>query len=924
LHGRIDRLVAASLLGPPAPAASDGEFLRRAYLTLTGSIPSAAEARAFIENPDPLKRTALVDRLLAGSAYPRFMAAVFDIMLLERRPDQSVPTAEWRAYLEDAFARNKPFDELAREMLTADGTDAKLRPAAKFVLDRGVEPDLLTRDVGRLFFGHDLQCAQCHDHPLIDGFRQAEYYGLNAFFSRSSLFTDAKKVNLIADKADGDVSFKSVFKKKVTYVAWPQVPGGQSIPDPPIKPGDEYTTKPAKDVRPVPAYSRRLQLARELSAGRNRAFNRNIANRLWGQVMGRGLIDPPDLDHANNPASNEQLLDMLADEFATMKYDVRAFVRELAVTETFGRSFDLPTAVSQQVEAAVKQLPVVQAECARLGAELKLRKEALEKADDELANIAKGRMVVAEELTKAQAAAGEAKKAADAAAAALAPPQQQLAAKQGLASPIGEALAKTQDALKKLPGDKDLSDAAAGLQRKLAQVTSEIAKLKPNVDAAVAQVKAAQEKQAVAQKSVDVASGKIAAADQQVESVRRRNAEVFAAWSAHARAGVVAERRLSGAKLFVEYGGLRDSASAAQAGVQKLASDLAASRQSAQVLAASAVARQTEIAPLERAAADTGRVLAELQRVFASKEAAANAVADAAVKTESAQQKLPDNADLAEAARKLRGIADPMLAELANLRKNLAFREAAAKAGAEKLAAAVAAHRGAAAEAESTVRRIAVLESQLAAVTQKAAADRAAADAAFQKVTQLWSSQLATAALVPLSPEQIAWSTMQAVGVVDQQRAGVEAELNKKTPLTDAIKKDPAQMANRAKEIERMVYDKLKGNEATFVGLFSPGPAQSQQDFFATVDQALFFDNDGLVRNWLAPGGGNLTDRLVKAKDVKALADELYLSVLTRRPTDVESAQIVNYLAVPAERRTAAVQDLAWALLSSAEFRFRH
>src|SRR5690606_4304064 len=98
-------------------------------------------------------------------------------------------------------------------LLTADSVDPATRPMAKFLLDRDGDPHLLTRDVGRMFFGVDLQCAQCHDHPLIDDYVQTDYYGLNAFFSRTSMFVDMKDNNkgYLTEKAEGTTEFKSVF-----------------------------------------------------------------------------------------------------------------------------------------------------------------------------------------------------------------------------------------------------------------------------------------------------------------------------------------------------------------------------------------------------------------------------------------------------------------------------------------------------------------------------------------------------------------------------------------------------------------------------------------------------------------------------------------------------------------------------------------
>src|SRR5581483_10882544 len=157
------------------------EFIRRVSIDLAGMTPPTAEARAFISDPSPTKRVALVDRLLASPEYARNFALIFDSMLMERRAGTQVPADQWHEYLRQSF-----------------------------------EVNLLTRDVGRVFFGMDLQCAQCHNHPAIDDYLQADYYGLSAFLNRSFLFNEGgakakNKVSVFAEKADGEVSFKSVF-----------------------------------------------------------------------------------------------------------------------------------------------------------------------------------------------------------------------------------------------------------------------------------------------------------------------------------------------------------------------------------------------------------------------------------------------------------------------------------------------------------------------------------------------------------------------------------------------------------------------------------------------------------------------------------------------------------------------------------------
>ncbi len=347
LHRAIDRLVAA---GYPdydrhaAPLAPDAEFLRRVTLDLTGTIPTAAEARAFLADKSPDKRTKLIDRLLASPGYARRLAQHFDVTFLERRDGPKVPHAAWEEYLRKSFAADKPYDQLAREILSADGTDPKDRGPAKFLLDRDLDPNVVTRDVGRVFLGRDLRCAQCHDHPSIDDYKQADYYGLLAFLNRSYLFPKPDAADaVIAEKADGEVTFVNVFdKSKAQKGTPPRVPGLDPIPDPKLEKGKEYTVAPAANVRPVPAYSRRARLAGAVTDPRDKAFARTAANRLWALMLGRGLVHPLDMDHSDNPPSHPELLDLLADRFKARRYDVKWLLREIALSRTYQRSSEAP------------------------------------------------------------------------------------------------------------------------------------------------------------------------------------------------------------------------------------------------------------------------------------------------------------------------------------------------------------------------------------------------------------------------------------------------------------------------------------------------------------------------------------------------------------------------------------------------------
>jgi hypothetical protein len=351
LHEKIDRAIEAKLEGRQAALSTDAEFLRRICLDLNGIIPTADEARAFLDDPSPYKRERLIDRLLASPGYARRMQTVFDAMLMERRPDVSVPGPQWREYLRTSFAENKPYNQLAAEILSADGADPEHRPAAKFYLDRLAEPNLLTRDVGRLFLGVDFQCNQCHDHPLIGDYKQSHYFGLYAFFNRTSLFGAVKSNAVLAEKADGEVTFTSVFNKNRTHSTGPRVLDAPALEEPKFPPGQEYLVSPTKanNVRSVPRYSRLAQLAPQLTTGANLEFNRNIVNRLWALMMGRGIVHPVDLHHGENPPSHPELLALLADAFVTLHFDTKAFLRALALSRTYQRSSEPPPGSSAEV-----------------------------------------------------------------------------------------------------------------------------------------------------------------------------------------------------------------------------------------------------------------------------------------------------------------------------------------------------------------------------------------------------------------------------------------------------------------------------------------------------------------------------------------------------------------------------------------------
>ncbi|MCI0360439.1 MAG: DUF1549 domain-containing protein, partial [Planctomycetaceae bacterium] len=474
LHERIDALIDAAAVGPLAPACSDADFVRRIYLDLTGVIPTADQARGFFADQAADRRQQLIDRLLGSPQYARHMALTWDVMLMERRNDKSIKTPEWQAWLRKAFADNRPLDQLYRDLVATDGADDATRPAARFLLDRDLEPNLLTRDLGRVLFGMDFQCAQCHDHPLIDDYYQADYYGLYAFVLRSSLFTDAKaKKALIGEKADGEASYKSVFTGDAGDNVLPRLPKGATVAiEPYFAKAEQYVSVPAKEVRGVPKYSRRGQLAGLLRESTE--FRRNLANRLWAHMFGRGLVHPVDFHYAANPPSHPELLSLLADELAKNNFDARWLLRQLALTRAYQRSCDAP-------QAAATSLPPA----AELIAQLEARRPALVARVEELkgaiASKAAERKALAEQVAKHKAelpmldtAVAAAREVAGKAATEQKSADETLAKKKDQSQVLADAATKAGEAVAKLPDDKVLAEAAAKIAERSKAVAAEM------------------------------------------------------------------------------------------------------------------------------------------------------------------------------------------------------------------------------------------------------------------------------------------------------------------------------------------------------------------------------------------------------------------------------------------------------------------
>ena len=195
----------------------------------------------------------------------------------------------------------------------------------------------MTNDISRLFLGRNLLCAQCHDHPSVKDYKQAEYMGLFAFLSVSKLQDDpkTKKPVLAEIAATGKSEYASVFSTAKKHQTGPRLFGGEEIEIPTFEKGKEYEQPPAKGAAGIPKFRPPELLADELV--RHPQFARNSANRFWFIFMGKGIIHPLDYDHKANPPSDPALLDSLTRGFVESKYDVRALVRKIVTSDAYAR-----------------------------------------------------------------------------------------------------------------------------------------------------------------------------------------------------------------------------------------------------------------------------------------------------------------------------------------------------------------------------------------------------------------------------------------------------------------------------------------------------------------------------------------------------------------------------------------------------------
>ncbi len=326
----------------PAPLATDAVIIRRTTLDLAGRIPTVAEVRAYLEDPAPDKRRELVERLLNSPDFAFHQANWFDETLMsENRADD-----KWLQYLRSAAAEDRPWDQMFREMMvppTDVAEDDVSQHAKTFLKKRVREPDDMANDTSRLFFGVSINCAQCHDHPLVEDWKQDHYFGFKSFFARTFL----TKSDKLAEKFEAEVKFKTTAgedkQAKMMFLT------GDTVDEPKVEKTKEVreaekkliqqATKEKDAELPRPDFRPREQLVQVALKPDNQHFlAKSIVNRVWSRFFGHGLVHPLDQMHSENPANHPEILAAATQYLIDNGYHLKPLIREIVLSDAYARS----------------------------------------------------------------------------------------------------------------------------------------------------------------------------------------------------------------------------------------------------------------------------------------------------------------------------------------------------------------------------------------------------------------------------------------------------------------------------------------------------------------------------------------------------------------------------------------------------------
>lgn len=325
---RIDELLSQSWQensASPSVVASDEEWVRRAWLTFTGRIPTVAEAQEFIASRSPRKRTELVERLLHNEQSAESLAVIWTNLLIGRSGSRGIDAEALFVFLEGQFRENRPWNETVNRLLAAEGRNDQVGETNFLLAHLNNQATPATAVVAKLFFCEQVHCMQCHDHPTASGLEQEQFWELNAFFKQAVrepitlTLPDGteKRVWRLTDAERGGVTH---FETR----------NGQQRAVLPEFAGHRLTGAASED--------RRQALTEFLDADSEHRVARAMVNRMWAHFFGAGFTSPIDDMGPHNPPTHPELLETLTTAFVESDYDVRRLMRWIAMSDAWQRA----------------------------------------------------------------------------------------------------------------------------------------------------------------------------------------------------------------------------------------------------------------------------------------------------------------------------------------------------------------------------------------------------------------------------------------------------------------------------------------------------------------------------------------------------------------------------------------------------------
>ncbi|HXG08516.1 MAG TPA: DUF1549 and DUF1553 domain-containing protein [Gemmataceae bacterium] len=305
----------------PSLPCSDSVFLRRVYLDVLGVLPTAEEARDFLNDPRPDKRARLIDRLLERPEFADFWALKWsDLLRNEEKVLDRKGVQAFHQWIRQSIAAGKPLNEFAREVIAARGS-TYAEPAANFY--RALrDPYSRAEATAQVFLGIRMQCAKCHNHPF-DRWTQDDYHSLAAFFARVQyrILENNRRDRFDKHEFDGE---QIVWLDRQSELKHPRT--GENLR--PLFPGAE--------TPPLAPDADRLQaLADWIARPDNPFFARAQVNRVWYHLMGRGIVEPNDDFRTSNPPANGPLLEALTADFVAHGFNLRHLIRTIVNSQTY-------------------------------------------------------------------------------------------------------------------------------------------------------------------------------------------------------------------------------------------------------------------------------------------------------------------------------------------------------------------------------------------------------------------------------------------------------------------------------------------------------------------------------------------------------------------------------------------------------------